>query len=254
MAKAGIYLIRILATNAIYVGQAVDIPKRWAGHRRKLAAGTHHNRQLQEAWTSGGTAAVVFELLQSAPERLTPLEQQRWLAEQEKKAIQQYRAQRISVNQTSGEIVATKAAEAEFKEEQARRKKAHNSAVTTKIRAEQAVAGSLRQQLDVATSEWQRTRGELCQLEESVKRSTGLRRLLGADLPPAGVAAARQRIIALKSSESQLKTRVEKLNENLRTAQKELMRLRGSYWGTSERNYERFMLKAGFRVRKERIR
>ena len=253
MEKAGIYLIRVLATSAVYVGQAVDVRKRWVEHRRRLACGTHHNRQLQEAWTSGGADGLVFELVKNAPDQLTPLDRQRWLAEQEKQAIQHYRGQKISVNQTSGEIVATAAAETEFKKEQARRKKAHNASVTESIRAEQAAARSLRQQLDAANSEWQCTREEMAQKEDAVKRSTGLRRLFGAELGAAELASARQRIVTLQRGDQELKARIEKLGADLRTSQTRLAWLRGTYWGTSKRNFERSMLRAGLRVRKERI-
>lgn len=67
----GIYLITNTVTGTVYVGQAVNIRKRWEVHRSTLAAGKHGNRYLQRAWTKYGADAFQFSILRDlsdAPE------------------------------------------------------------------------------------------------------------------------------------------------------------------------------------------
>jgi group I intron endonuclease len=67
-AHSGIYAIRHKATGRIYLGSAVDIPKRWRAHRSRLGKGTHHSRYLQRTWNKYGSDAFVFEVLRAVPD------------------------------------------------------------------------------------------------------------------------------------------------------------------------------------------
>lgn len=49
--KSGIYLISIGRVR--YVGQAKNLPDRWARHRRDLANRSHHNQNLQQQYNQG---------------------------------------------------------------------------------------------------------------------------------------------------------------------------------------------------------
>lgn len=49
--NSGIYLIKIGRVR--YVGQAKNLPDRWARHRRDLANLAHHNQQLQHQYNQG---------------------------------------------------------------------------------------------------------------------------------------------------------------------------------------------------------
>lgn len=59
----GIYMIQNKLNNKIYIGQAVDIEKRWEKHRSALRGGYHHNKHLQNSWKRDGEENFEFTLL-----------------------------------------------------------------------------------------------------------------------------------------------------------------------------------------------
>jgi group I intron endonuclease len=58
----GIYCIRL--GDKFYVGQAVNIQRRWTRHRNALNSGTHSNQHLQNAWSKYGSGAFEFEVIE----------------------------------------------------------------------------------------------------------------------------------------------------------------------------------------------
>lgn len=60
---SGVYAIRCIITERMYVGQSVDVWKRWTHHRSNLRRGTHANKWLQSSWAKHGEHAFVFSLL-----------------------------------------------------------------------------------------------------------------------------------------------------------------------------------------------
>lgn len=74
--KSGIYQIRNLTNNKIYIGSATYFPGRFGGHRNDLRKNKHNNRYLQNAWNKYGESNFVFEVLFTCPkEDLIRLEQ-----------------------------------------------------------------------------------------------------------------------------------------------------------------------------------
>lgn len=59
---AAIYTITCIETGKVYVGQTINVRKRWESHRHYLARGTHRNQHLQRAWAKYGAEAFVFEV------------------------------------------------------------------------------------------------------------------------------------------------------------------------------------------------
>lgn len=68
---SGIYCIRCIPTNKVYVGHSKNIKKRWANHRRKLNRGFHENDHLQNAWNKYGKWEFHFSILEYLPYSLT---------------------------------------------------------------------------------------------------------------------------------------------------------------------------------------
>ena len=60
----GIYGIRNLINDKIYVGQSINIQKRWEQHRSALKHKKHDNRHLQAAWNKYGKDNFIFEVLE----------------------------------------------------------------------------------------------------------------------------------------------------------------------------------------------
>ena len=59
----GIYMIQNKVNNKIYIGQAVDIEKRWGEHRSSLRGGYHPNKHLQRSWSKYGEENFEFIIL-----------------------------------------------------------------------------------------------------------------------------------------------------------------------------------------------
>lgn len=59
----GIYKIENTANGMVYIGQSIDIKKRWYSHRNELNNNTHDNIYLQEAWNRYGAGSFTFEVI-----------------------------------------------------------------------------------------------------------------------------------------------------------------------------------------------
>jgi group I intron endonuclease len=62
--KAGIYQIRNIMNNKVYVGSSVSLKDRWRGHRLNLNKNQHPSTHLQWAWNKYGEKSFVFEILE----------------------------------------------------------------------------------------------------------------------------------------------------------------------------------------------
>jgi group I intron endonuclease len=65
--QTGIYQIRNLVNNRLYIGSAASklgLEGRWRGHRNALRKDSHGNRHLQHAWNKYGEDIFVFEILE----------------------------------------------------------------------------------------------------------------------------------------------------------------------------------------------
>lgn len=60
---AGIYLIRNIKNNKLYVGQSTNIIRRWSNHRHMLNTQRHSNIHLQRAWLLDGEHSFEFSIL-----------------------------------------------------------------------------------------------------------------------------------------------------------------------------------------------
>lgn len=77
--SSGVYQIRRVPTNQIYIGSAVDLRARWGAHRRRLRRGEHINRFLQEAWDQYGEANFEFSVLELVVDSERLKAEQSWI-------------------------------------------------------------------------------------------------------------------------------------------------------------------------------
>jgi group I intron endonuclease len=75
--KSGIYLIKNITNNKVYIGSAANISKRWSKHKKDLEKGKHHSCLLQRAWDKYGEEKFKFEIIEevSNSEHLLSYEQ-----------------------------------------------------------------------------------------------------------------------------------------------------------------------------------
>lgn len=62
---AGIYEIKNIKTDKVYIGQSKDIMERWRDHVRRLKKQKHDNHYLQNAWNKYGAEAFCFNILET---------------------------------------------------------------------------------------------------------------------------------------------------------------------------------------------
>ncbi len=75
--NAGIYQIKALHNNKVYIGSSTNLEQRKRDHFRFLRYGTHDNPKLQAAYNKHGRDNFVFEVLMSCdPEDCLAYEQQ----------------------------------------------------------------------------------------------------------------------------------------------------------------------------------
>lgn len=70
----GIYEIRNVINNKVYIGMSKDTGKRWSKHRRHLEQNRHQNKHLQASWNKH-PGAFQFRILETCtPEQLSERE------------------------------------------------------------------------------------------------------------------------------------------------------------------------------------
>jgi group I intron endonuclease len=77
--RSGIYIIKCKANHKFYVGSAVNYRNRWAEHRRRLNAGSHHCIHLQRSWDKYGQNDFEFCLVEFVEKENLIMIEQRWI-------------------------------------------------------------------------------------------------------------------------------------------------------------------------------
>lgn len=77
---SGIYQIKNLANNKIYIGSAVNIKNRWKSHKSRLNLNKHHSIHLQRAWNKYGENSFEFSIIELVEEKTKLLDREQfWL-------------------------------------------------------------------------------------------------------------------------------------------------------------------------------
>lgn len=59
----GIYMIKNLSNNKVYIGQSIDINRRWNDHKAKLENNNHENSHLQESYNKYGKDSFEYSII-----------------------------------------------------------------------------------------------------------------------------------------------------------------------------------------------
>jgi group I intron endonuclease len=76
---SGIYMIKNLTNEKIYIGQSVDIQKRFWDHKRELKYKTHRNSYIQRSWDKYGENNFLFEIIEEYPRELLNERETYWI-------------------------------------------------------------------------------------------------------------------------------------------------------------------------------
>jgi group I intron endonuclease len=79
LTRSGIYVIKNLLNNKIYIGSATNFKNRWKAHKSHLSNGKHHSIYLQRAWDKYGEANFLFEILELVDKDELITVEQSWL-------------------------------------------------------------------------------------------------------------------------------------------------------------------------------
>lgn len=60
----GIYCIKNISNNKVYIGSSVNIVGRWYSHKTKLRHNKHENGYLQHSWNKYGEHSFIFEVIE----------------------------------------------------------------------------------------------------------------------------------------------------------------------------------------------
>lgn len=78
--KMGIYQIRNLVNNKIYIGSAINLRKRLNTHLNKLKTNIHENEKLQRAFNKYDEQNFIFEIIEFVEDKTKLLEhEQYWM-------------------------------------------------------------------------------------------------------------------------------------------------------------------------------
>lgn len=77
--KSGIYKIRNINNNKIYIGSSVTILFRFANHKAKLRHNKHSNPHLQRAWDKYGEDSFEFTILEECQENMLIIREDAWI-------------------------------------------------------------------------------------------------------------------------------------------------------------------------------
>ena len=73
-----IYKITNITNGMVYVGQSVNIIKRWNEHKRNLRKGAHENKKLQNAWNIYGEDSFLFSIIETCEEAQLGKKEIKW--------------------------------------------------------------------------------------------------------------------------------------------------------------------------------
>lgn len=101
--QSGIYQIKNISNNKIYIGSAINVRQRFDAHVRLLTKGKHHSRKLQNAWNKYGANIFAFSVLEHVEIKETLLEREQFWIHRFNASISGY-----NISPTAGSLLGHK--------------------------------------------------------------------------------------------------------------------------------------------------
>lgn len=76
---SGIYIIKNMVNGKVYIGQSVDIQKRFLEHKWELKNNKHRNSYMQRSWEKYGEDNFLFEIIERYPSHLLNEKETYWI-------------------------------------------------------------------------------------------------------------------------------------------------------------------------------
>lgn len=77
--SSGIYAIKNRVNGKVYIGQTINLERRWIAHKSDLRLGRHDNDYLQKAWTKHGEEVFEFSVLEECKISSLTEREQYWM-------------------------------------------------------------------------------------------------------------------------------------------------------------------------------
>jgi group I intron endonuclease len=173
---AGIYEISINNKEFVYIGQSININERVSSHWTDLEFNAHVNKNLQHLWNTKGSSSFSATILEIAPSNFdNDLMRQRWLADREKNWIKISREKYNCVNITDGEIIATKNALKEYREEKKSEDKKYDAEIKEKKKLINLQLEKAEQELAFHKKRLAEYKLNVAELDSFIRKNTGIR-------------------------------------------------------------------------------
>jgi group I intron endonuclease len=77
--NSGIYKIKNIKNNKVYVGSAINFKNRWFEHKKVLRKNKHHSKHLQNSWNIYKENNFVFEIIEECEKEFLLFNEQKWM-------------------------------------------------------------------------------------------------------------------------------------------------------------------------------
>lgn len=222
--RPGIYTIRHLPSNSVYVGQANKVVSRWNQHLKQLRAGSHHNRDLQQLWSRDPEFHFQFTVAKYAAEGLSPLALQRWLHAEELALLNTLKGTCNCLNAATPAIKSTSKAAEEYKEEKRKKDKEHDTRISSHRRHIKEQIAHLENLIGGRLSAIRRLESEAREAEARIRAGSGWKAFFFGK--PEGYDRAREEqvLARLRHDIAALRVEVDPIMANIQRLQAEYRR------------------------------